>query len=91
MMKKLLVDLKNNGEVYLRIKVRPGAAESKITGVLADETMKINIAAPAEKGKANIELIKFLAKKFAVDKEKVKIISGAGERTKLIKITKMSS
>ena len=86
MINSLLTDFKKNGEVYFRVKVRPSAAESKISGVLADETMKINIAAPAEKGKANAELIKFLAKTFAVSKERVKLISGAGERTKLIKI-----
>jgi uncharacterized protein len=88
MINKLLVDFKNNGEIYLRIKVKPGAAESKIIGVLADETMKINIAAPAEKGKANQELIKFLAKEFAVRKENVKIISGTSDRVKLVKIKK---
>jgi uncharacterized protein len=88
MTESLLTDLKNNGEVYLRIKVRPSAAESKIIGVLADETMKINIAAPAERGKANIELMKFLAKEFAVRKENVKIISGTSDRIKLVKIKK---
>ena len=83
-------NLKAKGEVYLRIKVHPGAKKSGIKGILRDEengeTFKIDIAAIAEKGKANLELIKFLTKEFAVKKENVKIISGHTDKIKLIKI-----
>ncbi|MEI6596659.1 MAG: DUF167 domain-containing protein [bacterium] len=75
-----------NGEVYLRVKVRPGAAKTCVKEVMADETVKIDIAAPAVKGKANQELIKFLAKQLETVVGNIKIISGAGERIKLIKI-----
>ena len=47
---------------------------------------KFDIAAPAVKGKANQELIKFLAKQLETVVGNIKIISGAGERIKLIKI-----
>jgi uncharacterized protein len=80
--------LKAESEVYLRIKVHPGSAKSELKEVLEDETVKINIAAPAEKGKANKELVRFLAKEFAVPALNVKIISGAGTALKLIKIIK---
>ena len=79
-------NLKNNVEVYLRVKARPGAGKTEIKGVLDDETIKINIFAPPVKGKANKELINFLSKEFEVLKNNVKIISGAGERVKLVKI-----
>jgi len=73
-------------ELYLRVKVRPNAAVTAIKDIMADETIKIDIAAPAERGKANDELTRFLAGEFRVGKDSVKIISGAGERIKLLKI-----
>jgi len=87
--------LDKKGEVYLRIKVRTGAGETAVRNILEDasagstrvETIKMDIAAPPIKGKANQELIKFLAREFEVSGKNVKIISGAGERLKLIKIT----
>ncbi|MDO8667976.1 MAG: DUF167 domain-containing protein [bacterium] len=84
--------LAREGEgVYLRIKARPGANATKVRQILKDEDgdiMKIDVGAPAVKGKANLELIKFLAREFAVAKSNLKIISGAGDRLKLVKIVK---
>ncbi len=78
--------LKEKGELYLRIKARPGAIKSAVREITDDETVKMDIAAPPVKGKANKELVEFLAKNFAVSKNNVKIISGAASQTKLIKI-----
>ncbi len=78
--------LKEKGELYLRVKARPGAAENAIMEIMGGDTIKIDIAAPPIKGKANKELVEFLAKNFAVSKNNVKIISGAASRIKLIKI-----
>ncbi len=80
--------LQQSGEIYLRIKVRPNSAKTEIKEILEDETIKVNVSAVAEKNKANVELIKFLAKEFKVDKKCVLIISGKAERIKLIKIIK---
>jgi len=86
MISKYKKQLKEKSEVYLRIKVHPGASKSEIKGVMADETVKISISAPPEKGKANAELINFLAKEFGVNKSGVKILSGASDKVKLVKI-----
>ncbi len=75
-------------ELYLRVKAIPGAARTEIKTEMADGTIKIAVAAPPEKGKANQALIEFLAEEFGVPKNAIKIISGAGVRLKLIKITK---
>ena len=80
--------LLNENEIYLRLKDRPNATATAVKDIKDDETVEINIAAKPERGKANAELIKFLAKEFGVAKDKVKIISGAGERVKLVKIKK---
>jgi uncharacterized protein len=82
--KKILIE---KGEVYLRVKVRPNSSSSNIA-VAGDDEIKINIAAKPEKGKANMELIRFLAKEFDINKNNVKIISGVNNRIKLLKITK---
>jgi len=80
------LELKNRGEVYLRVKARPGAGKTQIKDILDDDTIKINIAAPPVKGKANQELIKFFAKEFCVKKRNIKIISGKQDKIKLVKI-----
>ncbi|MEA1962967.1 MAG: DUF167 domain-containing protein [Patescibacteria group bacterium] len=89
MLNKFIEKLNKNLELYLRLKINPGSAKSEVKNVMADDTIKINISAPAEKGKANKELIKFLSKQFEIDKNNIKIISGAGDRLKLVKITKL--
>jgi Uncharacterized conserved protein len=80
--------LENKGEAYLAVKVIPGSAKTEFREIMAGDTYKIAIAAAPEKGKANTELLKFLAKELKVLKSRLVIISGAGERTKLVKITK---
>jgi hypothetical protein len=88
MLEKYVKKLADNKEIYLRIKVLAGAGKTGLIEEMADETLKIAVAAVPEKGKANLELIKYLAKEFGVAKSGVKIISGAGERLKLVKITR---
>ena len=89
MLEKYKLILINKKELYLRIKVNPGMSKTEIIDILEDETIKINIAAVPEKGRANLELIKYLAREFEIDKKKIKIISGAGTRLKLVKIKKI--
>jgi len=79
-------ELNKSNEIYLKVKVKPGSGNNEITEIMADETIKIDIAAKPVKNQANQELIKFLASEFKVSKDGVKIISGAKERVKLIKI-----
>jgi len=76
------------GEVYLRLKARPGAPKTQLKAIMDDETIKVDIAAPAENGRANEALIVWLAQELDVSKNNVKVISGAGDRLKLVKIIK---
>ncbi len=87
--------LSKEGQVYLLCKVFPGADSSKFKNLTKSniegrdvEILSIAISAPAEKNKANKELIKFLAKEFVVARSNVSIISGSSDRLKLIKILK---
>ncbi|MBW2986219.1 DUF167 domain-containing protein [Candidatus Woesearchaeota archaeon] len=71
--------IKNNS---LKIIVKPNAKKSEILGY--DESrnaIKVAIAAHAEKGKANLEVIKFFSKLL---KKPVKIKSGLTSKEKLL-------
>ena len=70
----------------LKVKVTPRAARTGITGEMADGTLKIDIAAPPDKGKANEELRTFLARHYAVQRDRVEVISGATSTRKLVRI-----
>jgi uncharacterized protein len=66
----------------LRVKVIPRSAKTEIVGTMADGTLKIKVAAPPEKGKANAELIRFLAAHYGVNR--VEIISGHTAALKMV-------
>ena len=86
MLKEFKQKLKESGEIYLRIKVQSGANKTQIKEIMDNETIKIDIVALPVKGKANLELVKFLAQEFDVSQNNVKIIKGFKEKIKLIKI-----
>jgi hypothetical protein len=88
MLKQYVEKLANNKEIYLRIKVLPGAGQTAFMESMADGTLKIAVAAAPEKGKANQELIKFLATELGVRKYQIKVVSGIADRTKLIKVSR---
>ncbi len=73
----------------LRVKVIPRSAKSEIVGVLDDGTLKVKIAAPPERGKANEALIALLADKYGVPRTEVKILSGHGTARKLVRIASL--
>lgn len=83
---KTIQKIQAKGVDYIRVKVIPKSPVTELTEVLDDGTWKIRLRAVPEKGKANQELIKFLAKETGVPKNCVSIVSGATDRTKLVKI-----
>ena len=66
----------------ISVKVRPKSKETKITGKDGD-VLLIDIAAPADKNKANIELLKFLKRHF---KKTAMLVSGATSRAKVVEL-----
>ncbi|MGQ9679512.1 MAG: DUF167 domain-containing protein [Candidatus Bathyarchaeia archaeon] len=51
-----------------------------------EDRLVVGVKSKPEKGKANLELIKKLAKHFNVDTSRVKIVSGLTSRTKIIEV-----
>lgn len=88
MIEELKDTLNKQGALTLSFKINPGNSKNEIKDIMADGTIKINITAPPEKGKANKELIKFLSQEFAIDKRNITILSGETAQLKLIKIIK---
>jgi uncharacterized protein len=72
--------------VTLRVKVIPRSPKSEIAGTMADGTLKVKIAAPPEKGKANEALCAFLARHYGVPRPAVTIVSGHAATLKLVRI-----
>ena len=70
----------------LRIKVIPRSSKSEIAGQMADGTLKVKIAAPPEKGKANEALCAFLARHYGVPRAAVTIVSGHAAALKLVRV-----
>jgi uncharacterized protein (TIGR00251 family) len=75
----------NTNFIVLDIKVIPNRSPSKIIDWEADR-LKVAVAAPPEKGKANYELIKFLAKEFHVSLADIDLLTGESSRIKKVKI-----
>lgn len=56
-------------------------------GQLSDGSLKVQIAAPAQEGRGNAALLKFLAQEFHVPVSAVNILAGKTGRQKLVRIT----
>lgn len=53
---------------------------------MADGTLKVKVAAPPEKGRANEALCGFLAERYGVPRSSVSVISGHTAALKLVRI-----
>jgi len=74
----------------LRVKLAPGASSKSFRGVFIDENgtayLKIAVTSIPEKGKANLSLIKFLAKTLAISRSSIELLSGETEHLKRLYI-----
>ena len=89
MIEALQATLAKKGTLTFTVRVHPAAKETKISGVMDDGSVKVSVRAPADKGKANIELSRFLAKVFDVPLSGVSLLSGSGQRLKIVKIVRL--
>ena len=69
----------------ISIKVHPRAKRTAITGRLGD-AWKLDLAAPPVDGKANDECIRFFAALAGVPRSRVRILTGAAARMKVVEI-----
>lgn len=71
---------------YVRIKAVPKQPKTELFAKMDDGTWKIRVAAVPERGKANAEILRYLAEITGFRKERFEIVSGTGDAFKLVKI-----
>ena len=69
----------------LELKTIPNAPRNEIVGWLGG-ALKVKVHAPAVEGKANDELIEFLAEKLGVHRRSVTLLRGDKSRQKVVQI-----
>lgn len=83
---ELLSRFRADGRISLTVRVIPKSPRTAWAGRLDDGSWKVRLAAVPEDGKANAELIRFLASEFGAGRASVRILSGENARIKLISI-----
>lgn len=78
------------GGVVFTAKIVPGSSRTTVAGVLED-MIKIRVAAPPEKGKANQCLIAFLAGQLGVKKNEIDIVAGQTNPVKQVRVAGISA
>jgi uncharacterized protein (TIGR00251 family) len=74
----------------VRIRAAPGAKETGRIG-LHGESLKVTVHAPPERGKANDELLRWLAESLGVAKKEIALKSGDTSRDKVFSIASLSA
>ncbi len=71
--------------IVLSLHIQPGAKRTEVAGVHG-KALKIRLAAPPVDGKANAQLIRFLAAAFGVPARAVTLLRGETSREKTVRI-----
>jgi len=71
--------------IVLTLRVQPGATRTEVAGQYGD-ALRIRLAAPPVDGKANAELLRYLADAFGVPLRNVTLVRGATSRAKVVRI-----
>jgi uncharacterized protein len=72
----------------IAVKVHPRARRTALAGRFGD-AWKLNLAAPPVDGKANEECVRFFAELAGVPRNRVRIVTGATARLKLVEVDGM--
>ena len=67
------------------MRVQPGASKDEVVG-FQDGVLRVKVAAPPVRGRANAALLALLAELLGVSKSRLSIVRGEASRTKVIAI-----
>lgn len=73
------------GGIRISVRAVPNASRTEVVGRVGD-AWKMKVQAVPEDGRANRELVAFLAKRFGVRKGQVSVVSGEKSRNKIVEI-----
>jgi len=77
--------MKNDESKRFDVRVSIGK-HMKVVGLMADGALKVRLNVAPEKGRANLALVGVLAEYFGVAKKDVRIVSGFGDRVKVVEV-----
>lgn len=75
----------SSGHWRLRLAVQPGASRTEPMGV-HDGCLKLRVAAPPVDGRANDELVRWLARRLGVPRAQLRVVAGESSRRKSVAI-----
>ncbi len=78
------------GGVKFSVQVKPNSRKTELI-VETDGTLRMNVAAPPSSGKANREIVRWLAKRLRRPSSEVRLIGGLRSRTKTIAVLNLKS
>ena len=81
-----LFDVGDDGSVVLRLHVVPGAGRTAVTGRHGD-ALKVRVAAPPERGRANDACVALVASTLGVPAGQVELVSGPESRSKRVRVS----
>jgi len=87
--KEIFDSIQARKQKKILLKVRAGAKQSSVDGwiIINDkEYLKLSIKSPPEKGKANKEIIEYLAEELAIPKSDIEITSGKTSQFKVVSL-----
>jgi uncharacterized protein (TIGR00251 family) len=76
-------------EARILLRVSPNAPKSEVVG-FSEGILRVKIAAPPIKGKANRELVAFLSRLLGVSQSSLSIVRGHTSRTKTLAVSGLS-
>ena len=88
-MKEIFDSIQSRKQKKILLKVRAGAKQSSVDGwiIINDkEYLKLSIKSPPEKGKANKEIIEYLAEELAIPKSNIEITSVKTSQFKVVNL-----
>ena len=74
----------------LEVKVTPRARRNKIAGLFQGRMISVKVTAPPVDGRANDQLIDFLAEQLGISPDDIEIIRGHTTRHKVLEINGLS-
>jgi uncharacterized protein (TIGR00251 family) len=79
----------SDSSVRLSLKVVPGASSGGVAGWLED-TLKVRVRAPAERGKANAAVEQLVAGALGIEARRVRIVAGKASARKTLEVSGLS-
>ena len=82
-------DAPGGREIEVEVRAQPRASHDRIGGFRGG-ALRVYVAAPPERGKANARLLKLVADSLGIAKQRVRLVRGETSRTKRLRIAGIS-